>query len=155
MSAAAALGPRPFSESDLTRWGRRIGERVEPPLWIALDGPLGAGKSVLARAICRGAGVTGHIPSPSFTLVQSYSSARGFIIHHVDLFRLNPGDAIAPLGWDELMAGSSLVLLEWACRAGPQQPDDRWEINLDYGKREDEREVVAKRLGTAPELIAW
>jgi tRNA threonylcarbamoyladenosine biosynthesis protein TsaE len=155
MSLAFSVGPRRFSESELATWGRHIGERVEPPLWIALDGPLGAGKSVLARAICRGAGVAGHIPSPSFTLVQSYSSPRSFTIHHVDVVRWYPGDPMAPLGWDELRSGSGLVLLEWACRAGPQQPDDRWEIILDYGRRDDEREVLARRLGTAPELIPW
>lgn len=149
------MGPQRFTEKELCRWGGRVGERLEPPLWIALNGPLGAGKSVLVRAICRGAGVAGYIPSPSFTLVQAYSSARGFEIHHVDLFRLRPGDTILPLGWEELLKAPGLVLLEWAERAGDQQPADRWEIEIDYGTPEDERVVEARKLGAAPELIAW
>jgi tRNA threonylcarbamoyladenosine biosynthesis protein TsaE len=142
-------------EAELTRWGERLGAEVEPPLWIALNGPLGAGKSVLARAICRGAGIAGHIPSPSFTLVQVYASPRGFQIHHVDLFRLRPGDPIEPLGWEDLVTGAGLVLLEWPSRASGQQPDDRWEVGIDYGPADDERVVQAARLGQAPELIEW
>ncbi|UCF21382.1 MAG: tRNA (adenosine(37)-N6)-threonylcarbamoyltransferase complex ATPase subunit type 1 TsaE [Gemmatimonadota bacterium] len=150
-----SLGPESFSEAALVRWGELIGSRLEPPLWISLRGPLGAGKSVLARAICRGAGVGGHIPSPSFTLVQCYHSARGFQIHHVDLFRLNPGDPLEPLGWDELVGDEGVVLLEWADRAEGQQPADRWEVAIDYGPSTDLRVVSAGRLGGAGELIPW
>jgi tRNA threonylcarbamoyladenosine biosynthesis protein TsaE len=155
MISRGGLGPSNLKESALEAWGRAIGQRVETPLWIAMRGPLGAGKSVMARAICRGAGVAGNIPSPSFTLVQHYKSPRGFEIHHVDLFRLRVGDPFEPLGWDELLTGSGLVLLEWADRAGDQQPTDRWEVALDYAPRSDERIVTAKRIGTAQELIEW
>ena len=149
------LGPKSFTEDQLVAWGKRIGSSARPPLWIALYGPLGAGKSVLARAVCRGAGVGGHIPSPSFTLVQSYSGDRGFVVHHVDLYRLQPGDSMEPLGWDDLVGGAGLVLLEWADRAAGLQPDDRWEIEMDYGERPDRRRVRVRRLGAARELIEW
>lgn len=149
------IGPGTLTEDRLTAWGERIGADVKPPLWISLAGPLGAGKSVFARAVCRGAGVGGPIPSPSFTLVQEYRSARGFRIHHVDLFRLGPGDDIEPLGWDDLISGDGLVLLEWAGRAGDQQPRDRWEVDLEYAERPDRRVVTARRLGEAPELVGW
>lgn len=149
------LGPATLSEPELMAWGERIGRCVEPPLWVALRGPLGAGKSVLARAICWGAGVVGHIPSPSFTLVQRYESSRGFPIDHVDLFRLRPGDPLEPLGWDELMKLRGLVLVEWAERAGEGQPRDRWEIEIDYAPLRDRRRVKATRVGEAPELVGW
>lgn len=149
------LGPSPFTEPELVRWGEQVGAAVRPPLWIALHGPLGAGKSVLARAICRGAGITGHIPSPSFTLVQEYSSPRSFVVYHVDLFRLRPGEPIAPLGWDELLSAPGLVLLEWADRAGDRQPADRWEVNIDYGSVPEQRVVQVSRLGSAPEPVEW
>jgi tRNA threonylcarbamoyladenosine biosynthesis protein TsaE len=148
-------GPSTFTEPELVRWGEHIGATVEPPLWIALRGPLGAGKSVLARAICRGAGITGHIPSPSFALVQGYASPRSFAVHHIDLFRLQPGDPIEPLGWEELLSASGLVLLEWADRAGDRQPADRWEVNIDYGPAPEQRVVRVSRLGSAPELVGW
>lgn len=155
MKRADKQGPRSFSERELVRWGERVGATVDPPLWIALEGPLGAGKSVLARSICWGAGVSGHIPSPSFTLVQRYTSPRSFQIHHVDLFRLKPGDPMEPLGWEELLGDPGLVLLEWPNRAAGQQPEDRWEVAIDYGHEPDERVVEVSRLGAAPELVEW
>ena len=154
-SPIPTLGPSAFTEPELVSWGERVGSTVEPPLWIALHGPLGAGKSVLARAICRGAGITGHIPSPSFTLVQGYSSPRSFDVFHVDLFRLQPGDSFEPLGWEELLSASGLVLLEWAARAGDRQPADRWVVDIDYGSAPEQRVVQVSRLGAAPELVAW
>lgn len=149
------LGPKGLSETELRYWGESIGVTIEPPLWIALCGPLGAGKSVLARAICRGAGITGHIPSPSFTLVQRYDSPRGFEILHVDLFRLGPGDRIEPLGWDDLLGSAGIVLMEWAERSGDQQPEDRWEVRMEYAGEPSLRVVTVDRLGQAPELVAW
>jgi tRNA threonylcarbamoyladenosine biosynthesis protein TsaE len=150
-----SLGPRALTETELVAWGMRIGARVQPPLWIALRGPLGAGKSALARAVCRGAGVGGRIPSPSFTLVQEYDSPRGFRIHHVDLFRLRSGDDLGALGWEELMRSSGLVLLEWPGRAGDQLPADRWELAIAYASRPTMRVVRVDRLGAAVELIEW
>lgn len=151
----SSLGPAVLSEARLVAWGERLGKRVQPPLWIALHGPLGAGKSVLARAVCHGAGVNGRIPSPSFTLAQQYQSPRGFVIHHVDLFRLRPGDDLGPLGWEELIASPGLVLIEWAERAAASLPADRWKISLDHATRPDQRRVRVERLGRAPELISW
>ena len=155
MMSEDSLGPGVLSEVALEAWGKVIGQQVEPPLWIALRGPLGAGKSVLARAICRGAGIGGAIPSPSFTLVQRYDSPRGFEILHVDLFRLGPGDRIEPLGWDDLLGSAGIVLMEWAERSGDQQPEDRWEVHMEYAGDPSLRVLTVDRLGQAPELVDW
>ena len=56
-----------LDEASLARWGERIGETVETPVVLGLKGELGAGKSVLARAIGKGAGVSAAMPSPSFS----------------------------------------------------------------------------------------
>lgn len=144
-----------MTESELVAWGKRIGASIQPPLWIALRGPLGAGKSVLARSVCQGGGVGGRIPSPSFTLVQEYRSPRGFSIHHVDLFRLRSGDDLGALGWEELMRSSGLVLLEWPERAGGQLPRDRWDLDIAYARLPGERVVRVDRVGDAAELVEW
>ena len=75
-------------EEDLVRWGTVIGRAVEPPVFIALEGELGAGKSVLARAIARGAGVEGALPSPTFNLVFRYPVRGRVEVLHMDLYRL-------------------------------------------------------------------
>jgi tRNA A37 threonylcarbamoyladenosine biosynthesis protein TsaE len=66
-----------------------------------------------------------------------------------------PGDRIDPLGWEELLGSTGLVLLEWADRAGDLQPEDRWSVRIDYGANPDERVVRAARLGEAQALVDW
>ncbi len=76
-SVSAACGVTHLTEDELVAWGRRIGAAVTVPVFIGLIGPLGAGKSVLARAVARGAGVEGALPSPTFNIVFRYpASAR-------------------------------------------------------------------------------
>ena len=77
-SAAAVL----LDESQIVAWGRAIGATMERPAVLALQGPLGAGKSTLARAIGRGSGLEGPIPSPTFNLLFSYETpGLGTFVH--------------------------------------------------------------------------
>jgi tRNA threonylcarbamoyladenosine biosynthesis protein TsaE len=142
-----------LSEGDLVRWGERIGREVRGPLFLGLKGPLGAGKSVLARAVARGAGVEGPIPSPTFNLVFRYPSLRGVPIVHMDLYRLETPEDIWELGWEELGAEGELVLVEWPERAMDLIPHDRWEIELTISEKGEElREVAVSRFGDPPFL---
>ena len=150
-----------LSEADLTRWGERIGREVDVPVFIALRGPLGAGKSVLARGIARGAGVTEAMPSPTFNLVFRYEGERevpglpGVPVEvvHMDLYRLNDPSELWELGWEELGAVQELILVEWPERAGDLLPDDRWEITLTPTAPGAEfREVAAHRMGNPVHL---
>src|SRR5213075_2489853 len=99
-------------EAQLTAWGERIGAQAAAPLVLALRGDLGAGKSVLARAVARGAGVAGHMPSPTYNLLYKYSSPRGFDVYHLDLYRLEHPDDVWELGWRDLGEGAQIVLIE-------------------------------------------
>lgn len=119
-----------LGEEELTRWGNRIGAEVETPVFLALRGELGAGKSVLARAVARGAGVSGPIPSPTFNLLFRYPARGGVEVVHLDLYRISDPDELWELGWEELGDGPEIVLVEWAGRAGSLLPEDRWEIGL-------------------------
>src|SRR5512146_2096706 len=104
------LGPFELTEPMLVAWGERIGMSVAVPVVLALRGQLGAGKSVLARAVARGAGVEGHLPSPTFNLLYRYHGARGIDVVHLDLYRLEDPDEVWELGWSELGAGPEAVL---------------------------------------------
>ena len=121
---------RVLSEEELARWGERIGSSVRPPVFLMLRGPVGAGKSVLARAVARGAGVRGAVPSPTFNLVFRYPGVRGKTIVHMDLYRLNDESELAELGWFELGDRGEIVIVEWPERARALLPPDRWEISL-------------------------
>jgi len=149
----AILGPALLTEAELEAWGRAIGGTVEPPVVLALRGELGAGKSVLARAIARGAGVTGALPSPTFNLVYRYEAARGIVVHHLDLYRLEDPEEVWELGWSELGEDRDVVLIEWPERAESLLPARRWDIYLEIPEPGAEvRRVRAVRRGDAPPL---
>lgn len=136
-----------FDEQGLVAWGRRIGESAEPPLVITLRGDLGAGKTTLARAIARGAGVDGNIPSPTYNLLFRYPATRDRQVVHVDLYRLEDEEEVWELGWSELPESTDLMLIEWGERAESLLPGTRWEIALDQGSAPDRREVTVRALG--------
>src|SRR5215217_5564372 len=107
----------PLSEAELEAWGERIGREAKPPLLLALRGDLGAGKTTLARAVARGAGVDGPVPSPTYNLLFRYDTPRGLVIVHLDLYRIENPDEVWELGWGDLPAEDELVLVEWPERA--------------------------------------
>ena len=128
----------------LQDWGRRIGETARTPLVLALRGELGAGKSVLARALARGAGVHGALPSPTFNLLFRYDTPRGVVVSHLDLYRLEDPDEVWELGWRELGEGSEIVLIEWPERAERLLPKRRWDVYIKPGSSETTRMVSAE-----------
>ena len=142
-----------LSEEELARWGRRIGSSVRPPVFLMLRGPVGAGKSVLARAVARGAGVRGALPSPTFNLVFRYPGTGGRTIVHMDLYRLNDESELAELGWFELGVPREIVIVEWPERARAVLPPDHWEISLSATvPGADVRAVEVLRRGNPPAL---
>ena len=102
-----------LTEAELVAWGERIGEAADPPLFLALRGDLGAGKSTLARAIARGAGVEGPVPSPTFNLLFRYETPRGVTLAHLDLYRLEDPEEVWELGWGELPEAREIVVVDW------------------------------------------
>lgn len=98
------------------RLGRAIGAACEPGDVVALEGPLGAGKTFLARAICRGLGVGASVPvtSPTFTLVHELRGRHRIV--HADLYRLASEDDLEPVGLVDAAEGA-VLLVEWPDRA--------------------------------------
>ncbi len=142
-----------LTERDLTRWGMEIGSQVTPPIFIGLTGQLGAGKSVLARAIARGAGVEGAMPSPTFNLIFRYPAIDNVEVIHMDLYRLRTPEELWELGWEELGFGGEIVLVEWPERAGDHLPEDRWDIHLSPPEPGSIlRQVQVHRVGDPPHL---
>ena len=140
-----------MNEEVLSAWGMEIGRTVETPVIFALRGDLGAGKSVLARAIARGAGVSGPMPSPTFNLLYRYDTARGAEVVHLDLYRLERVEEVWELGWSELGRDEQIVLIEWPERAEDILPEPRWDIFLTMDTPET-RTLRLERVGAAPDL---
>lgn len=142
-----------LSEEDLVQWGIRIGREISGPAFLGLKGPLGAGKSVLARAVARGAGVEGPVPSPTFNLVFRYATEKGVPLIHMDLFRIEDPTELWELGWEDLGGEGEIVLVEWPERARELLPFDRWEIDLLIPEKGSSvRQVSVSRFGSPPHL---
>lgn len=101
------------SEEETSALGRLVGELLESPSLILLQGNLGAGKTVLARGIARGLGVPEDVPitSPTFTLMNHYQARLD--LYHFDLYRLGEPEELIELGFDEFAHGSGVTLVEW------------------------------------------
>jgi tRNA threonylcarbamoyladenosine biosynthesis protein TsaE len=109
---------------------QRLARLARPGDALLLSGPLGAGKSALARAFLRALldDPALEVPSPSYTLVQSYAVPGGGQAHHFDLYRLGGAEEVLELGWDEALEG--IVLVEWPERLGALAPPGALRIAL-------------------------
>lgn len=116
----------------------RLARLARPGDAVLLEGPLGAGKSAFVRAFLRAASGDPalEVPSPTFTLVQSYDLPAGPAFHF-DLWRLDGPSGLAELGWEEAREG--IVLVEWPDRLGDWRPDNALVITLAPGGTEESR----------------
>ena len=141
---------RLMSEAETIALGERLGKKLKPGSLLLLRGPLGAGKTTMARGLARGAGYRGRVSSPTFALAHVYRGKR-LTIHHLDLYRVAAGED-AELGIDELLADPrAAVVVEWPDAAGGAWPKDRLEVMLAHAR--SGRAAALKATGPASRKI--
>lgn len=124
--------------------GRRIGAMLFPGAVVALIGPLGAGKTYLARAIAIGLGIANAdvVSSPTFVLIQEYDAK--FPIYHFDAYRLENPDEFVALGVHEYFQGNGVSLVEWADKVRSVLPMDYLEVRIKItGEESRQVEMIA------------
>jgi tRNA threonylcarbamoyladenosine biosynthesis protein TsaE len=129
-----------LDEEGLRDWGRAFGAAAMPPLVVTLQGDLGTGKTTLAQAISLGYGVTEPVTSPTYALVHRYASPRS-PVYHVDLYRLEHPAQLTNLGWNDILAETALVIVEWPERAGERLPP-HVPIALEYDSADEGRRLL-------------
>jgi tRNA threonylcarbamoyladenosine biosynthesis protein TsaE len=127
------------------RLAGRLAERAEPGDVIGLKGALGAGKTTFARGFINAVFGPTEVPSPTFTLVQSYEGDQG-AVWHLDLYRLTAPEEAEELGLDEARR-TAVLLIEWPERLGRLMPPDWLEIELAPGRSEAGRQARLKAHG--------
>ena len=128
-----------LADRDATRrLARRLARLARPGDVIALGGGLGTGKTALARDFIHTlAGAPCEVPSPTFTLAQTYEIG-AVTVWHFDLFRLTRPEDVFELGFEDALAGG-ITLIEWPERLGALLPADRLDITLGQGAAPDAR----------------
>ncbi|MDP9196680.1 MAG: tRNA (adenosine(37)-N6)-threonylcarbamoyltransferase complex ATPase subunit type 1 TsaE [Pseudomonadota bacterium] len=117
------------AEETCTALAGLIAPFLRVPDVIVLRGDLGMGKTTLARALIRQlVDLETDVPSPTFTLVQTYDTPSG-PLWHFDLYRLSSPHEVEELGWEEALS-AAITLVEWPERLGPLLPRDRLDIRL-------------------------
>lgn len=111
--------------------GEKLAHQLSTPLVVALNGPLGAGKSTLIRAMLRKLGVTGPIKSPTYALVEPYIFSN-YSIYHFDFYRFFDENEWEDSGFRDYFNSQSICLVEWAEKAGRVLPPTDLRIDLQY-----------------------
>ncbi|MDX8410408.1 MAG: tRNA (adenosine(37)-N6)-threonylcarbamoyltransferase complex ATPase subunit type 1 TsaE, partial [Mariprofundaceae bacterium] len=119
------------SEAETRQAAADLAKYMNPGNVVALQGELGAGKSVFARALMRALGVTDEVmPSPTFTLIQTYEG-EGCKIAHMDWYRLESSEEIELLGVRDYFQPPWISLIEWPERAESLLPPDAVRVHLE------------------------
>jgi tRNA threonylcarbamoyladenosine biosynthesis protein TsaE len=100
------------------RVGARIAGNCADGALVLLVGPLGAGKTVIAKGIARGLGIEEQIISPTYTIVSEYRSGT-VPLHHVDLYRIEGTEQMENLGLEDIVRGNGVVVVEWGEKLAP------------------------------------
>lgn len=156
---AAAEARRVVALPDLAATARlaaALARLARPGDVIALEGPLGAGKTTFARAFIDALGGREEVPSPTFTLVQLYELAPA-PVWHFDLYRIVKPEEVYELGLEEALA-EGICLIEWPERLGALLPAERLDLRLDFALGTTGRDAaLAGHGGWARRLegLAW
>jgi tRNA threonylcarbamoyladenosine biosynthesis protein TsaE len=107
---------------------------------VVLAGDLGSGKTTLAQGIAGALGVTEPVVSPTFAIVREYDGT--VPIAHVDVYRLDHVQELHDLGFEEIVDGSRVVLVEWGDLIAPMLPVDRVVVRLRLAHDDDDARVI-------------
>ena len=128
--------------------GARLARALKPGDTLTLRGDLGAGKSELARGVARGLGVSGPVPSPSFTILNMYDEGR-CPLYHLDWYRIHDPEEIAEMGFQEQLNGDGVALIEWSEQAPEYVPERRLNVTIKT-LDENTREISFEPVGGFP-----
>lgn len=111
--------------------GGRLAAILQPGIYMALHGDLGAGKTTLARGLLRGLGYDGRVKSPTYTLVELYPTSR-LDLYHFDFYRFDDPHELIDAGLREAFDGNNVCIVEWPEKAGDFLPEADLDISLTH-----------------------
>ena len=137
------------SRIETVELGQTFAANLTPGDVVALLGDLGSGKTQFVTGICEGLQVSGHVASPTFTMIHEYAAPWGTVAH-VDLYRIRSRAEIAELGIEEYFNDRCVCLIEWADAALDLLPQHYYIVRMECGADENERRITIHESQEAP-----
>lgn len=129
---------------------RRLAVAISPVLvpgdMVVLAGDLGTGKTTFVQGIAVGLGITEQVTSPTFILMKEYHGGR-YPLMHMDIYRMQKVQELIDLGYDEFLDPSHIVIVEWGDMVEPLLPKDHLQVEISYGRDDDQRLVALRPKG--------
>jgi tRNA threonylcarbamoyladenosine biosynthesis protein TsaE len=138
------------SEEQTIDAGASFARRLRPGDIVACYGELGSGKTRFIKGACRGLGVSGHVTSPTFTIVNEYAGG-AVTVFHFDFYRMASTLELREIGFDDYLNRGGICLIEWAERVAEFLPRPRYDVHLVAGEAENDRSI---RIECIPEETA-
>lgn len=108
---------------------------------LLLRGDMGVGKTVFTKGLCRALGVEEYVTSPTFTVVNEYEGTR-FSIYHFDLYRIEDGDELIEIGFEEYLQSGGVCVIEWPQNAKEHMPAHRYVVEIVKEDLENGRKIT-------------
>ena len=133
------------SEEETEAFGAALARELPPGSILALEGDLGAGKTVFSRGFARGLGIGEPVSSPTYTIIQEYPLPGGGMLYHLDLYRITDSASALAFGVDEYFADpASMALVEWPERIADILPDSVIHVSIRHVS-DHERQITVTR----------
>ena len=100
------------SEADTILEGEKLGRKLGPGAVVAMSGELGCGKTAFTKGLAAGLGISTHVSSPTFTIVNEY--AGDIPLFHFDMYRIAGDDELYEIGWDDYLERGGVCAVEWS-----------------------------------------
>ena len=111
------------SPAETEALAQRLAENLHPGDVIAYEGGLGMGKTAFTRGLARGLGYSGHVTSPTFTIVNEYEGT-GLPLFHFDMYRLGGAEDLFDIGWEDYLDRGGICAVEWSEMVSDALPPD-------------------------------
>lgn len=135
------------SREDTYRIGWELGEQAAPGQVFCFFGDLGVGKTIFSQGFAKGLGVDDIVNSPTFTIVKEYDDGR-LPLYHFDVYRIGDVDEMEEIGYDEMVYGNGVCLIEWANLIEEILPEHYQKITIekDLEKGVDYRKITIEEV---------
>lgn len=135
------------SEKETFDIGVNLGKKAKPGQVYCLNGDLGTGKTVISKGFAKGLGVTTHVTSPTFTIINVYDEGR-LPFYHFDVYRISDPYEMDEIGYEEYFFGTGVTMVEWSKLIEELMPSDALSITVskELEKGLDYRQIIVEEV---------